>query len=375
MSRFQKRSNYEPPKSNLGSIIFVLGTLAAFVILFPPWESKEERSEKMIARVMKKVKEAEPDTARFIERRKEFADIKLKVLAIVKDINAFDKVLNDSFANAKSVLMELNPENKKGIINKVNRMAGEKPVKVKDDEFALVKLLANFSAKADRFDITMKPYYDQWNYDKFKRKIADTKELEKAKKLVGVDKLKLDEANKTVFLTEKGMGLDLRLVYKSLVLTMLKAAFDGAGIENYFLLIGSDAVSHGKNNEEKWQYSLQHPVKSLYRFGTVFSDNKAIAVNNIYSDAFEYKGKWYNQFLDPKTGQPATKNYTIVVLGEDPLAAKIIAISAFDEDFEKAIKNIEAWEGYEGLVMDKQGKVHLTKGMEKLVKLKEEKLY
>jgi len=377
MSRFTRMSqNSEPPKSKLGSIVFLVGTLMAILVLFPPWESKEERADRISSKVMKKVKMVEPDEPRLIERKKKVKDTNVKVLAIVKDINAFDKVLKESLEKSERLITQLDPLTQDGTIFNINKKAGKEAVLLNNDEYHLLNWCKELSKKTDgRFDISQKPFYDLWKFGGIRQTIANPKELASAKNLVGIAKLELDEENKTAHLPKEGMGLDLRLIYNALLLNQLKVDLKEAGILNYFVFAGADSISAGTKFDHGWTVSLQHPQKALSRYGILKSNDVAVAVNNEYSNGFEYKDKWYHPYLDPSTGQPARHSSTLVVVGKDLLAAKAISISAFLLKPEEAIKHVEKWQGYEVLTMDKNGKIFMTKGMENYVVIKEEKMY
>lgn len=373
-SRYQRLGDMKVPKGHIGKIIFVLGTIAAFLVFVPPWETKKERGRKMTEKVMKLIEESEDRTPLMYEREIKICEKTLRVKVISGEGMRLNLFTKEFLKKARALAENLDPANKSGEVYKINANAGEAPVKVSDELFELLKFSVAFSKESGGFfDITLKPYYDLWKFGGIQPVVPSKSALKALRPLVGANLIELDEEKKTVFLPKEGMGLDLRVIRNGAVLSFAAKRFREEGFNDHFIFYGADAISGGKRFEYPWRLSLQHPRKAIEQYGAMELSDSSGMTANYYEQSFISKGKRYHPFLDPRTGMPGKYCLTAAIIGKDPLLGEALVHAAFLMGPKKGLKFIAKKEGYEATFMDPYEKVSITDGLRGRVELKEKK--
>ena len=95
-------------------------------------------------------------------------------------------------------------------IAKINKNAGIAPVAVSDEVFYVISEAMRFSAETDgAFNPLLLPVIKLWGWDTGEYRVPTKGELERHLPLCDINNIVLNENDKSVFLTKKGMGLDL----------------------------------------------------------------------------------------------------------------------------------------------------------------------
>lgn len=369
MSQFSSsKRNVEPPKSKIGAIVFLIGTLAAILVLFPPWESREERRDRIVSKVMKKVQEVEPNIPRLYERKKAFGSTRLLIKVVTDELVTFDTMIGPLFADIEATLNDLDTGNPSGSLARISKQAGIEPVKVDQNVFDLLNRLLKLSEDTGGvFDFTLLPYYELWGFDRDQMRIADPQVLETRVERVGWKKLKLDAEKQTAFLQQKGMGLDLRVVHSAVVLSKVRSALEKIKIVDYFVFFGSDALVSGRRQDAEWKMELPHPRKALHRYALLKPPTGCVMIANDYEKGFVHGAVRYHMYLDPKTGIPVQKTSSLAVIGPDPLQAKVLAYALFVLGEKEGLALIEKQAGYEVVMMNDRFEIGQSRGMGKFI--------
>ena len=95
-------------------------------------------------------------------------------------------------------------------VMQINENAGIQPVKVSEDTFEVIQNALRYSELSDgRFDPSVGVLVKLWNIGTDYAAIPPQAEIDARLPLVDYTKIELNEADKTVFLKEKGMLIDL----------------------------------------------------------------------------------------------------------------------------------------------------------------------
>lgn len=368
MSRLSDRS--EPPKSQIGLIVFVLGTLAALLVLFPPWQSKEERQERMLERVMRKVEEAEGTAPALLERTRVIGEERLNLKVVSAKIPKLQDLLTRFYERAPAILAEIDADNPDSPLAEINRQAGKKPVAVEKGLFDLLSWCVEIAGRTEGyFDPTLRPYYELWRFDVEKPLMADPQVLKSRIPLVGYAQLELDPEALTVYLSKEGAGLDLRMLRNGLVLRELARELEADGFEDYFAFLGTDSIARGVNLAgEPWVVAVQHPRKTLHYHAQVKPGSRAVMVATDYEKVFVQDAVWYHMYLDPYSGIPEQSSSSVAVIGPDPLLADVLAFALFAMGPKRAVTMIENFPDYAVVMMDRFDQAQVApEGLEHIV--------
>ncbi len=332
MSLFSTRRKHyvQPRKSHIGMIVALLGTLAAYLIFFPPWETREEHQSRVTAKVMQKVAEAEKDNPRLFERSFKVYDSKLTIKVFSSKIFTFDQTLQQLKVDLNNLLNEIETGHEKGVLARLNAQAGMAPVVVSDPIYTMLRQLDDLSIKSGGLSsLTLKPCFDLYDFEPSRAKYPEPKELKTALQFARSTKIIFDDTAKSVFLPKKNSGLDLRLFRRGVALSFVKETLDKAGFTDYFVFFGSDSISHGSLNGSPWKVALPHPVNPLQQYAMVTTGDRALMTSTVYEQGFTRRKQRVHPFLDPTTCEPARPTLATAVIGPDPLIAEALSVSLF----------------------------------------------
>ncbi len=376
MSRYRttRHSDMPAPKSYFMRFVIVLLIILVFVVLFPPWKTSDEINESVGQRVMKKVAQVEPKKAGLIKRSATVLDTKLIIKVISDDPAKVQQAVDKIYKETVRVINMLDADKKDSPVAEINAAAGKGGVKVSDELLDLIERCKELSLKTKgKFDITLRPILEMWNFDQLKPVMAEAKEVEKKLPLVGADKIRIDKGRSVVFLPEKGMGLDFRAVVRAYVLERARLVMREMELSNYFIFMGSDAICSGSDMGTGWQIVLQHPRKAWNYYATVTLKGEQSLGNAFdFIHFFQRKGFRYHEILEPETGIPHQHSRVVSALASNPLEAKALAYAGFvlgQKDGLKFADEIKA----ALVIMNRRNEAKASKAMQPVIEIKEGK--
>ena len=125
----------------------------------------------------------------------------------------------------------------------LNAQAAVRPVCVEPGLFRLLQHAKRLSGETDgAFDITVAPLMRCWGFTGGTGQLPDPEALARAKAVVGMHLVELDEGNFTVRFAKPGMMLDLGAIGKGYALERAAALLLEAGVSNALLHGGTSTV-------------------------------------------------------------------------------------------------------------------------------------
>jgi thiamine biosynthesis lipoprotein len=129
------------------------------------------------------------------------------------------------------------------------------------------------------------------------------------------------------------------------------------GFSDFFVEAGGDIQSSGKNaTGKRWSVGIRNPFRADEIIKVVYPRGRGIATSGTYA-----RGQ---HIYDPHCpGRPIEEIVSLTVIGPDVLEADRFATAAFAMGRE-GILFIEALAGFEGYLVDDNGRATLTSGLE-----------
>lgn len=160
----------------------------------------------------------------------------------------------------------------------------------------------------------------------------------------------------------KGYALDLAADY------LRREKVKGALIN-----IGGNIIAIGQHGDRPWRVGIQHPRKPQPVATLDLPDGWAIGTSGDYQRYFELDGKRYCHIINPNTGFPGTGVQAVTVLippGKNSGAWSDAASKPLFLSGQEAWLQAAQQLGLEyALLIDDTGKMHLTPGMQKKIRL------
>jgi thiamine biosynthesis lipoprotein len=259
-------------------------------------------------------------------------------------------------------------------ISAINQQAGVRPVEVSDITFQVIAQSLEIAQKTGgAFDPAIGALTKVWGFgfsEETPQTIPSAGSVQNALKLVDYKKVLLDRNQRTVFLAEKGMSLDLGAIAKGYAVSKATEIVKERGISSALVSAGGNIFAIGKKpGNVPWHVGIRDPLNKEKVVGYVELENQAIDTSGDYERFFVAGGKKYSHILDPKTGYPPQGTSSCTVIIDNPTEADALSTAAFVMGGPNGLQLIEKENGC-GLLISSDGKMVMSEKMKG--KLKEE---
>lgn len=259
-------------------------------------------------------------------------------------------------------------------VSKVNAAAGERPVVVSAETFEVIARAQDVAKKSRGvFDITVGAFRGLWKFDQdMDGTLPEPADVKKRLKLIGYRQLVLDRKNKTVFLKKKGMSITLGGIAKGYAVDKCAKLLHDAGFTNFMIQAGGDMYVAGKKGADPWVVGIRDPRgASDAMFALAPIEDHSFSTSGDYERGFVKAGVRYHHILDPRTGQPAHASRSVTIRAKDAFTAdawsKVLFILGHEQSL--ALIRREKLTDFEVVWVDDKNAVHLTKGLEGVLKI------
>lgn len=251
-------------------------------------------------------------------------------------------------------------------IDAVNAAAGQSPVKVSGDTFAVVKKALSYgSLTGGRFDLTIQPIVALWRIGFPDARVPAPEEIQSALPLVGYQGVQLDEERQTIYLQKPGSGIDLGGIAKGYAADEAVAILRRNGIKSGLLSLGGNVYVIGnKPDGTPWRIGVQDPVSERDTYlGVIEIADSTLVTSGAYERYLEVGGKRYHHIIDPQTGYPAESDLiSTTIVSKSSIDADALSTSLFVLGREQGLELAKRL-GVEAIVVDKERRVYMTDGL------------
>jgi thiamine biosynthesis lipoprotein len=204
---------------------------------------------------------------------------------------------------------------------RVNREAAAGPVEVTPGLFALLRLCRDLhAATAGAFDPTSTPLSRGWGFLAREGRQPAPEEIAEARNLVGMEKVELGEAERTVRFTTPGVELNLGAIGKGWALDRVAGSLRARGVSRALLSAGGSSLLGWGN--EVWELALRPGGAG---FGTLRLRDAALGTSGAGEQHFEQDGRRFGHVLDPRAGWPAEGVWSASVVADEAAVADALA--------------------------------------------------
>ncbi len=199
------------------------------------------------------------------------------------------------------------------------------------------------------------------------REPPDQPAVERALALTGWHLVDWDRETLTVTLGREGTSLALGGIAKGYAVDEAARLLRAAGVTRAVIDAGGDLYLLGaKPDGHPWRIAVRHPRRDGHLGVLTLGADTAVATSGDYENYFEAGGERYHHILDPATGRPATGCISVTVVAPTAAVADALATAVFVLGPADGLALVELLADVEALVVDREGDIHLTSGMELL---------
>ncbi|MDB5253578.1 MAG: thiamine biosynthesis protein ApbE [Flaviaesturariibacter sp.] len=199
----------------------------------------------------------------------------------------------------------------------INRAAGEHPVQVDAEVYALIERSLRISALTQgAFDISYGSLDKRfWNFDSSMTALPDKDTANQMVGLIDYRNIILDKGSRSVFLRKKGMRIGFGGIGKGYAAERAKEILLRLGMEDGVVNAGGDLAAWGHQPDGRpWTIGIAAPDATHHPFSSLNITNKAVATSGNYEKYVLIGGRRYSHTIDPRTGYPVSgiKSATII---------------------------------------------------------------
>jgi thiamine biosynthesis lipoprotein len=307
---------------------------------------------------------------RLISAEAEAMGTSVKFVAFTDDEPGVRKAFDDALAEIKRLENLMTTWRADSDVSKVNAAAGVAPVVVSPETLEVVEMSQRASQMSDgAFDISFYAMHGLWKFDEdMVKKIPDTAEIAKKKALINYRNIVVDHSKRTVFLKHKGMAINLGGIAKGYAVDRAVAVMKKAGFADVIVQAGGDLMCSGQKGAAPWTTGIRDPRGPREDvFAVMKLADHAFSTAGDYERFFILDGKRYHHIIDPKTGWPATGTRSVTIYAPNAFLADAVDDAVFILGWKKGLDLVAGLPGVGAVVVDDNGQVHMSKGMDKYV--------
>ncbi len=262
----------------------------------------------------------------------------LEAVLVHSDKNLLAGLLNEIEEEVTRLDNKLSHYKVTSDVSRINRAAGVEPVLVDYEMIAILEQAINAYRLTDgAFDVTVGPLLKLWGFFGKNYRVPDDAEINKAKSLVGSDKIRINRARHSVFLEKTGMSLDMGALGKGYALeSIANILSEHAGLSAFLSFGGSSIYAKGAPHKSKaWSFNYQAANKPEEKYQEVALKNQGFSVSANYNQSFAQGGQIYGHIFQPQRGQPVEELLSAAAISESPLQAEMLSTALMVLGLEK----------------------------------------
>ncbi len=290
---------------------------------------------------------------------------RVEITAQGKDPEKLNRAVERAFAEVNRIEKMMSEREKGSEPARINLNAGRKPVKVSQEMLAIITKSIHFSRISQgAFDISWAALAGLWDFDRKRPVVPPKEKVAESVKLINYQKIAVDREGSTVFLQVDGMRIGLGGIAKGYAVDRAIQTLQQEGVKDALVNAGGDLRVIGKKDGKPWRIGVQAPREKGKLLGVLEITDISFATSGDYEKYFLKDGIRYHHLLDPRTGFPARGCRSVTVICASALEADALSTAVFVLGPEAGLKLIEKLPGVEALIIDQEGRIIMSAGME-----------
>lgn len=267
-------------------------------------------------------------------------------------------------AEMRRVDNTLSPYKPDSELYRVNQTAGQGPVVISAEMLALLDKSLYYSRLSDgAFDITFASLGQYYDYRKQQQ--PSKEQRQQMQEAINYRMIQLDRERGTVAFLHPKLQIDLGGIAKGYAVDRAIAILRQSGVLHATVSAGGDSQVLGDKRGQPWIVGVKNP-RSKDRMSVVLPlKDMAVSTSGDYERYFidEETGTRVHHILNPSTGHSASGVISVSVLGPRGFDTDPLSTTVFVLGLEKGMQLLKRLPGFDGVIIDAQGKVHYSEGL------------
>jgi len=294
---------------------------------------------------------------------------RFEITAVHSDDKACQAAIDAAYAEIERIESILSEWREDSPTSEVNRKAGVEPVVVPEEMFNLVRRAIKVSKLTNgAFDITFHTVGRLWNFKSHDSPIPSDTDIQAAMKDMGYSHIVLDETRHTIYLDRPGTRFGFGAIGKGYAANRAVFVLRAHGVTGGIVNAGGDLVVFGtQEGGSSWRVGIANPLDRDQVFAWLDVTDQAIVTSGDYENYIELDGKRYSHILDPRTGYPVEELRSVTIVCPDGELADALATGVSVLGIQKGLELVNRLNGVEAMLVDKDGNLHFSKGLEAMM--------
>lgn len=251
----------------------------------------------------------------------------------------------------------------------INDNSSIAPVTVHPDLFDLIAIGKKHSlATPSNLNIAIGPLVQSWRIGFDDARVPSPQKIQKALALSKPENIILDATKQSVFLSQKGMKIDLGALAKGYIADKIMDYLKSEKVTSAMINLGGNVLVYGdnpRNDKGIWRIGIQNPQKPRgNHIGILALKNQSVVTSGIYERRLKVGNKEYHHIFDQKTGYPIdTEMASLTILSDLSVDCEIWTTRLFGLPVMQALATIQATPRIEGILITKDNRLALTNGL------------
>lgn len=252
----------------------------------------------------------------------------------------------------------------------LNQKAGIESVTLHPELFELIRIGKEHScAEMSHLNIAIGPLIQTWRIGFSDAKVPTDEEIQRLLTITDPNKIILDESNHSVFLTEKGMRIDLGCLAKGFIAELLITYLKAVGVKSALINLGGNLVTFGpslKKTDSYWRVGIQNPVKIRNESLIVLkARNQSVVTSGVYERSLTKENQCYHHIFDPKTGYPMkTEVASLTIVSRNSCEGEIWTTRLFGKSPQEILAAVKNLTEIYAFVITNKGAIYYSKELE-----------
>lgn len=289
-----------------------------------------------------------------------------------------EDIIEKGFALVRDLADKITGETTESEISKINKAAGQEPVVVSEEVYELISIAADYSDSLDgQFNYTIGPITNLWRIGFDDARKPSQAEIDEALQKIDFNKVILNDEERSVYLEEPGMEMDLGAIAKGYITDEVKALFESENVTTAIIDLGGNVFVMGASpvrDGDVWNVGIQDPFAERGEsIGSTQQSNRSIVTSGIYERFLEVDGEVYHHLMNPETGYPFDNEIAgVSIISEKSVDGDATSTLVFALGVEEGLDYVNGRNDIEAVFVTKDKEVYLSGGLKDNFELRNE---
>lgn len=268
------------------------------------------------------------------------------------------------FVEIERIDQLMNAEIESSGVARINREAADSAVETDSELFDLIVRALDISRLTrGAFDITFASVGQHYDYAEGRR--PNTETLQRELGVSGYQLVRTKTRKRTIRFLKPGVRISLGGIVRGYAVERGVEILLERNIQHAIVTAGGDSKLLGDNLGEPWVVGIRDPRDDKKDATSLRIQDEAISTSGDYGRYFIEDGQRFHHIIEPATGLPARGVHSATVIGPDAVIADALSTAVFIMGVEDGIALLEALPDYGGLLIDAEGQLHYSDGLDK----------